>query len=152
MNGKKKLQIPRLDWKLAGWERVGAFAKEAVAKAQQTYGVKYPSDYLYTKQGQLKVADWVLSFKAPGVASIGWMHVDFVIPVSRSDKAAFDNDYPFQAVQANPSTSCRPPFKLDPAFCNAFKRALKEFGVEELKWCRPPPKSLLDLITKNMAT
>jgi hypothetical protein len=143
----------RRDWKLGSWDEVSDFAKEAVAKARLTYGVKHPSDYLFVKQGELKDTDWALSFKVPSVTSIGWMYVDFLIPVSSSDEC-YDKDYPFQAVQVHPVELYRPPFKLDQPFCNAFKKAIKAFGVEEIDAfrCRPPPKQLLDLIARNMTS
>jgi hypothetical protein len=95
----RTLSSPR-DWKLGSWDVVGDFAKEAVAKARQTYGV-HPSDYLCVKQGELNDTDWVLSFKVPSVTRIGWMFADFVIPMSSSDDC-YDKDYPFQAVQVHP--------------------------------------------------
>jgi len=38
-------------------------------------------------------------------------------------------------------------------FSQAFKKTIKAFGLKELDalWCRRPPKSLLDLIEKNLA-
>jgi hypothetical protein len=141
------------DWKLGSWDVESDFAKEAVAKARQTYGVKHPSDYLCVKQGELKDTDWVLSFKVPSVTRIGWMKVDFVIPVSSSDEC-YDKEYPFQAVQVHPAELYRPPFKVDQPFRNAFKNAIKAFGIEKIdvSRCRPPPKPLLDLIARNMTT
>ena len=139
-------------WKLGSWDVVSDFAREAVTIAKQMYG-KYPSDYLFVKQGELKENDWVLTIKVPSVTRIGWMKTDFIIPVPPEDDT-FDRDYPFQAVQAFPPTHYRPPFKLDAAFRKALKKAIKAFGIEELDAlrCRPPPKSLLDIIAKNMPT
>jgi hypothetical protein len=73
--------------------------------------------------------------------------------MSSSDDC-YDKDYPVQAVQVHSVELYRPPFKLDQPFRNAFKKAIKAFGVEEIDAfrCRPPPKPLLDLIARNMTT
>jgi len=139
------------DWKLGPWDVAPGFSEEAVTKAKETYGTE-PYDYLFLQNGELKEDEWVLSFKVPGVTQIGWMRPDFIVAVGPQDKV-FDKAYPFQAVQANPPDSHRPPFKIDAAFRQAFKKTIKAFGLKELDalWCRRPPKSLLDLIEKNLA-
>jgi len=141
----------RSDWKLGAWVSEGALSKNAAAQAQETYGVKEPFDYLYAREGELNDYDWVLSFRLPGVTYIRWMKVDFVVPMSNEDEE-FYADFPFQAVQVHRPNSYRPPFKLDSAFCEAFKNAIRASGMENLADLRrePPPERLLTLIEEAL--
>jgi hypothetical protein len=131
------------------------FAKNAVQKAKQSYGVSEPNHSVNVRQDQVRKHDRLLKFRLPNGTDLNWMHVDFIIRVSPSDKAAFVKGYPFQAVQPNePRKYPPPPFKLDPAFRSAFKIAIKDFGAEQIESIESlhPPKKLLNLIAKNMRT
>ena len=145
----------RLDWKLGWWMTNAKFAKDAVKIANRTYGVTEPADFLDLTREQARPNDWFLTFRLPGGTDLVWMCVDFIIEVSPSDKAAYDKDYPFQAVQANPLRVYRPPpFVIDKAFRRAFKKAIAAYGerrIERMESLRPP-KPLLDLIAENMRT
>jgi hypothetical protein len=143
----------RRDWKLGWWDVVAPFANDAVKQAKQSYGVTEPNDFVNVKRGQIHPRDWILLFVLPGGTNVRWMYADFVIKVSPSDKAAFDKDYPFQAVEATP-THPRPPFELDKSFRRAFKKAIKIYGATRIESAASlrPTKSLLDLIAKNMRT
>jgi hypothetical protein len=145
----------RLDWKLGWWDENAKFAKEAVKIAKRAYGVMAPEDFLAVTKEQARPHDWFLTFRLAHGTDLVWMRVDFIIEVSPSDKAAYDEDYPFQAVQANPIRAYPPPpFVLDQAFRSAFKKAIKAYGegrIEILESLRPP-KPLLDLIAEKMRT
>jgi len=144
----------RIDWKLGWWIEGGQFAKSAVTKARETYGVNGPFDFMNGKRGQFQPNDWVLQFKLPNISNVSWMHVNFVIQVHKSDKAAFAEYYPFQAVQATRIYSSRPPFILDKQFRDAFKKAITGWGTEKIEadeTLRPSDK-LLNLIAANIST
>jgi hypothetical protein len=144
----------RRDWKLGWWDLVAEFAIDAVKKAKQSYGVIEPNDFVNVKKGGVRAQNWLLLFRLPGGTDVRWMYVDFIIKVSRSDKVAFDQSFPIQAVQANSPGKYRPPFKIDRAFRSAFKNAIKGYGAEriESRESLRPPKMLLNQIAKNMRT
>ena len=86
------------------------------------------------------------------LTNLGWLYVDFVTPLDPS-YPDFEEDFPFQAVQANSRSDCpRPPFKLDKGFKIAFKESVAEFGAEKLDRIRSlkPPEGFLDLIGHKM--
>jgi hypothetical protein len=143
----------RRDWKLGWWYWLAEFAKDAVKKAKQSYGVIEPNDFVNVKKGQVRADDWVLLFRLPNGTGLKWMHADFVIEVDPSDKVAFEKEYPFQAVQANPPRKCPPPpFEIDEKFRRAFKEAVKKYGAQRIENLESllPPKALLGLIATSM--
>ena len=123
-------------WKL-GWTfnvRLSA-ARSAVAKAKTEYGVARPVDYITFARGTVKQHDWLLCFAIDDeqLRDFGWLFVDFVVPVSRSDKRAYEKDYPYQAVQVHALSKCpSPPFKITQPFRTAFRRAVRAWGVKRL--------------------
>lgn len=144
----------RRDWKLGWWVEEAEYAKDAVKMAKQRYGVTKPNNMLNMKKGQAHNSDWFLMFGLPGGTYMRWMYVDFIIKVRPSDKSAYENDYPYQAVQVNPPGAYRPPFGLNNAFRSAFKKAIKLYGEKRIESTESlrTPKSLLDLIAMNMRT
>jgi hypothetical protein len=147
------LDLPaRPDWKLGWWSETGDFPKIAVEAAKKSYGVKEPAMSLDVRQRQADESDWLLQSKLPLGTSLEWQYVDFIIKGRPSDEE-FDPDYPFHAVQANPSSRySEPPFKLNGAFRSAFKKAIKSYGAERIESTESlrPPKRLLKLIARNM--
>jgi hypothetical protein len=145
-----------MPWKLGWWDSPGEFAATAIQEAKRLYDIeeKEPHDFLNVTKGQLKKHERVLTFKLSSGKDIQWMYVDFVVPVSRSDKYAYEAEYPFQAVQVHrPKYYSTPPFVIDAGFRVAFRHALNIYGqdkVEKLK-SLAPPKALLDLIEGSYA-
>ncbi|WP_336488393.1 hypothetical protein [Methylobacterium nigriterrae] len=138
----------RPDWKLGWWDSEGEFARAALAVTKERYGRHEPSRVTEVKKGQVRRGDWLLEFELPTGKHLNWMHVDFVVGVDYSD-LAFDENYPYQAVQANPlaSYASRPPFAIDPAFRKAFARALKlknEHEKIERRIALTPSKSFIE--------
>ncbi len=123
-------------WKLGYWVEWSIDpAGSALAKAKQEYGADEISDFICTACGTAKKHDWLLTFQAPEgrVKTVRWLFVDFVVPVSRSDRAALPKDCRFQAVQVLGNRDCLiPPFKITPAFRTAFAKAVRKFGLEEI--------------------
>lgn len=140
--------LGRRDWKLGAWEHDAEFAQDAIDTAARTYGVTRPHDLLNTEEGKASPNDWLLCFKSPNVSNVTWLHVDFVVDVSPKDKVAYFEDYPSQAIQVHKPEMYRPPFGIDGAFKTALRRAVREFGIENLEARNSltPPKKLLDLI------
>ena len=89
--------------------------------------MKQPYHTLDVKKQEARPRDWVLMFRLPGVTSLDWMHVDFVVKVHKSE-ADFDKDFHFRAVQANRPKAYRPPFKITNDIRQAFKRSVKAYG------------------------
>ena len=72
------------------------------------------------------------------------MYADFIVPVPRFDKKAYDPEYPYELAQV---WSLRhyepPPFRLDRRFRDAFSRVIREYGesrIENLKTRMLPPR------------
>lgn len=81
-----------------------------------------------------------------------WMSVDYVVRVPKSDKKAYCAGNPYQAVQVwSPRHYPEPPFRIEPLFRSAFRKAVKEFGVDEIRDgnMTRPTKRLIDLINDN---
>ncbi|MBV5274344.1 MAG: phospholipase D family protein [Lamprocystis purpurea] len=139
-------------WKLGYWLATDIKpARSALTKVKQEYGVDTIPGFMCAASGTTQNGDWLLTFHAPvdEVKIIAWMFIDFVVPVSPSDEAAFSKEYPFQAIQVHSLKHCpRPPFKITPAFRKAFARAVREHGLEDLAECSTrslvPPTELLD--------
>ena len=143
----------REDWKLGWWSEYLPPGRTSVDKAQERYGVAEPTNYLNVKEGQTRQSDWILLFKVPGVTLIKWMYVDFVVRIQTSDRRAYEENFPFQAVQANPSRNCpRIPFAIDERFRDAFRKAIREYRMERIEGTESlrPSKKLLDLVATKM--
>jgi hypothetical protein len=138
----------RRDWKLGAWEYDAKLAKESVKIATKPYGVTEPYDFLDNANGQIKPFDWQLTFRLPKVENVGWLHVDFVVEVPRSDTGAYIKGYTFQVVQVHAPNMYRPPFKIDRAFVTFLRKAVGNYGVDKLEALDSlaPPNELLDMI------
>ena len=139
----------RRKWKLGWWDAVGGMSANAKTKSQEEYGVPTPHNFVSCSQSDYEFGDCVLTFDISGKSpkTIRWLFIDFVVRVAKTDKKAYYKDWPYQAVQVWPAARYQPPFMLDRAFQAAFKRAVKEYGADELKGSSTttPPK-LLKLI------
>lgn len=148
------LTLPgRSDWKLGWWDVSGDFSKNAVEMAKKSYDVKEPADFINVKKGQVTEGDWVLSFRIPVGKMPKWLSVDHLVSVPSSDKGAYEKDYPFQAVQVHASDKYpNPPFRIDKPFNDAFKKAAKAYGENEIESLHSlePPMELLDIIAENL--
>jgi hypothetical protein len=138
-------------WKL-GWWQAGnlSAAKSAIHKAKREYEVTEPFDFMNVAQKTVSKHDWLLSFEIDGerIRHIKWLFVDFVVPVAASDKGAYEEDFPFQAVQVNGLSKCPvPPFRITPAFRSSFQRAIVDCGMEKImgRHSLSPPTRLLDI-------
>lgn len=60
------------------------------------------------------------------------MYVDFVIPVESSDVDAYEEDYPFQAIQVK-SVSTTTLLRLMKTFERHLKKATKEYEISIIK-------------------
>jgi hypothetical protein len=141
----------RGDWKLCWCESEGEFAEAAVKTAREVYGVREPYVTMGVNKHQARSGDWLLTSRFAGITNLEWVHVDFVVK-ARESEAAFEREFPFQAVQANRPKAYRPPFKITNRFRQAFKKAVKGYGLKRIERLRSmkPPKELLRKISKQM--
>jgi hypothetical protein len=105
----------RAPWKLGWWWEEAETAKSVKQFVKTKYNKPDVSDFINVAEGQTQEGDWLLCFYwSKGKPSrLGWMFVDHVIPVARSDKGVYEKDYPDQAVQVFSSTHYpSPPFTL----------------------------------------
>ncbi len=142
-------------WKLGWYEKYGAVAKSAKEVTQINHNVRGPADFLACGKRDYKKSDWVLTFrlKNKGGAAAQWMYIDYIVKVGRNDRRAFDSAYPYQAIQVWPSIKYTPPpFTIDKEFRSAFRLAVKEYGVDNIRNLRTthPPKRLLEMIGGNL--
>lgn len=138
------------NWKLGGCSEIVDFAESSILKAKQQYGVKEPYDFMNCSKGQYSPHSWVLSFDAEKGTNVGWLYVNFVVKLDR-DYEYYEKAFPFQAVQVHKPTECpRPPFLIDTSFRKAFRKALKEYGVDRLDAVQSltPPEKFLKAIEK----
>ncbi len=144
----------RPKWKLGCWEGDCKTSKAAEDKAKEEYGVREANDFITCNKGNYAFGDWVLTFDLSGRKPTGirWMCIDFVVRTSRSDRGAYIRECPYQAVQVWPKSRYpRPPFRADARFKNAFEKAVKEYGVNNIEALATtnPPKRLLAEIFSN---
>ena len=102
-------------WKLGMWDEQREFAKSAVRIAKLRYGARQPDDFISAAKGRTySENDWVLTAKLAGakVTSLDWLRVRFIVRVDKTDKDAFDKDYPYQAVQVVKCRKELAPFDL----------------------------------------
>jgi hypothetical protein len=138
-------------WKI-GWGDVdGDFSKNAKEIAREEYNVRTPHYFVVGKRGDYQKNDWVLTFDLSKTSprKVRWMAVDYVVNVPKSDKRAYCYGYPYQAVQVHSMRYYADlPFLIDRKFRRAFSKAVREFGIEELKENEmfKPSRKLINLI------
>jgi hypothetical protein len=144
----------RPKWKIGWGDVYGDFSKAAKEIAKEEYNVRTPNDFVMGGRNAYQKNDWVLNFdlgeKAP--SGLRWLSVDYVVRVPKSDKKAYCAGYPYQAVQVwSPRHYPETPFRIEPRFRSAFRKAVKEFGADEIrdKDMVKPSKKLIDLINAN---
>jgi hypothetical protein len=139
----------RKRWLLGSWvdpEFTVAKSTRDLLKAQE--GVTSAYMYLTAGKGRVQEGQWLLYFKlSPTSATmIQWMYADHVIRVPRSDKKAYDREYPYQVVQVrSPRHYPAPPFHIDTRFRSALSAAVRQVGddyVNRLVTLRPSEKLL----------
>ena len=127
----------REPWKIGWWSESDLkTAKSAKEKSKQDYNVAEPVGVLNVSKSQVATNDWLLCFGITNnsIRKIEWMYVDFVVPVDAKDAGAYENDYPFQAVQVHRlGRYPAPPFVIDKDFRVAFKKAAKEYGTNKIE-------------------
>jgi len=144
----------RPTWKLGWGDTKGYFSKSAKEIAKEEYNVRTPDDFALGQSGDYQKNDWVLNFnvKESSITKIRWMPVDYVVRVPKSDKRAYCSGYPYQAVQIwSLKYYPEPPFRIDRQFRSAFSKAVREFGIDEVKESGivKPSQKLINLIHHN---
>jgi hypothetical protein len=112
-----------------------------------------PCDWLNVPKDQIRKGDWLLYFNwTKGQARRpGWLYVDRVVPVRKSERGVYDDDFPFQAFQAEePIRYDAPPFRVGSRFTQGLTKAIKRVGVEKVENSNyaTPPRALLDALAQ----
>jgi len=147
----------RSGWKLGWWDSASQVSKAAKQVSAERYGVRSPHTFIACRQRQYSDYDCILSFYSRGesISKIEWIHVDFCVKVSRSDKRAYSLGYPYQAVQVWTAKHYpAPPFVASGEFNRAFKRALRAYGLRKItdRDVTKPPPPLVELIYEEIRT
>ena len=158
-NKKEKTQFTnwyespyRKPWKIGFWfESSLKTSKNAIERSDTDYNVKDPFSALDILKNQVVSHDWLLCFKIfeNKIKKIKWMYVDFVVPVSPEDSDAYEEDYPYEAIQVHKLNQYPiPPFSITPEFRKIFQKAVIEYGTEKIENSKSlkPKKILLDLM------
>lgn len=142
----------RHPWKLGWWTEDGEVATSTVERTKSMYGRSGPADFIGAAKGRIHPGDWLLCFKLPSGKEAAWMYVDFLVRVPRSDKGAYESDYPYQAVQVhNPIRYPAPPFKLDRRFREALASVAVKYGenaITRIGSLVPPPRLLASIAAR----
>jgi hypothetical protein len=145
----------RETWKIGWWSDPELEISEAAKKeSKNQYNTIDPKEALNISKNQASAGEWLLTFQTTetGIKNIKWIFIDFIVEVN-SNENAYEEEYPFQAIQVHSLTHCpQPPFHKSPDFINAFKKAVKEYGTNKIEDSNRliPTKELLDLTRKNM--
>jgi hypothetical protein len=146
----------RTGWRLCWWSP----AKTKLAKAarpilERTYGVSDAEDFAHAAaQTEYPKKSWVLCFTDTKnrLVSFSWMYVDQVVRVRKSDKHAYQPDFPYQVIQAWPMKRYTlPPFRVDNKFRKAFRRAAKKLTWDKLESKVKPTPDFLKLVYRYYA-
>ncbi len=132
-------------------------SKEAINQSIQTYNIEEPEEVLNIAKSMASKNEWLLCFEITqkGIKNIDWMYVDFVVPVNSNEKKAYEKEYPFQAIQVHKLSQYPiPPFSLTKEFKDAFKKAVKSYGTNNIEKSSSlkASKKLLTLIHDNFKT
>ncbi len=143
----------RRAWKIGYWDADGDFSSAAKRISREEYGLARPYDFIACAANTYKKNDWILTFylEKRKPSRISWLAVDYVAPVSKSDKA-YERAYPCQAVQVWPTNRYpTPPFQPDKRFRNALAAAISEIGVDKFKEddLFKPSRYLIEFIHEN---
>ncbi len=141
----------RPKWKLGWSDSYGSVATSVKEFLIEHYGIHEPYDVLSCSKNGFIPGDWALTFDLSdrGAKTIGWMYIDFVSRIIKSDKSAYSNDWPYQAAQVfRLNRYPQPPFKTDAQFKKAFAKAVRIFGPDMIRSLvsSRPPKKLIELI------
>lgn len=144
----------RKKWKLASWEGHADPAEAAREFVRRKFDRSGPWDWLNVDKDQTRKGDWLLCFNwtKGQVRRPSWLYIDRVIPVRKSEHGAHEEDFPFQAFQAEePIRYDAPPFAVGHKFAQAPTKAIKKVGVNrvvEKSNYAPPPRALLDALAQ----
>jgi hypothetical protein len=147
--------LPQAEWKLGWWEEECDVARKADEIVRSDFNKRAPYDWISGTKNDYRKADWVLSFRLneKGASLPRWIYVDFTVKVSRNDKNAYVDGYPYQAIQVfAPRLYTPPPFAITKSFRAALTDAVVAFGIGRIKGSRSarPPRDLLTMIQKRM--
>jgi hypothetical protein len=143
----------RKRWKLAWFEGDAVAAEAAREFVSKHFDRSGPWDWINVDRLQVQKGDWLLSFTwTKGQARrLSWLYVDRVVPVRKLEHATYEEDFPFQAFQAEgPIRYDAPPFRLGRKFTQALTKAIKKVGVQKLSNSNyvTPPRALLDALAQ----
>jgi hypothetical protein len=123
-------------WKITWHEGYVPAARSVKSRAKAAFNVSEPYDWINCRRREHRGGDFVLAIEIikGKPKAIAWFYVDFVAPVSSTDKAAFERNAPYQAAQVHGwKISPSPPFTLTPPFRRALRTAVLDMTVTNLK-------------------
>ncbi|WP_028169269.1 hypothetical protein [Bradyrhizobium elkanii] len=143
----------RKPWKLACWEGNANVAEAARQFVSKNFDRSGPRDWLNVDKHQVRKGDWLLCFTWTNSQArrLSWLYVDRVVPVQKLEHGAYEQDFPFQAFQAeDPVRYDAPPFHLGRKFAQALTKAIKKVGAAKVDKSNYaiPPRALLDALAQ----
>jgi hypothetical protein len=145
----------RKSWKLAWWDGGVRSAEAAREFVHKNFDRSAPWGWINVDKNQVQKGDWLLTFTwTKGQARrLSWVYVDRVVSVRKSEQKIYEEDFPFQAVQAEePIRYDAPPFSLGHKFEKSLTKAIKRVGVVKVEKSNhaTPPRALLDALARMM--
>jgi len=143
----------RKPWKLVWWEGDVRPAEAAREFVHKNFDRNAPWDWINVHKHQVQKGDWLLTltWTKGQVRALGWVYVDSVVSVRKSEQEIYEEDFPFQAVQAEePIRYDAPPFKLGNKFAKSLTKVIKKTGIEKVEKSNytMPPRALLDALAQ----
>jgi hypothetical protein len=144
----------RKPWKLVWWEGDVKSAEAAREYVHKNFDRSGPWDWLNVDKYEVHKGDWLLTFTwtKRQAQRLKWLYVDRVVPVRKSEDGVYEEDFPFQAVQAEePIRYDAPPFSLGNKFTKSLTRAIQKIGMEKVEKSNyaAPPRALLDALAQT---
>jgi hypothetical protein len=107
------------------------FSRRARAAVHEIDPTLDPTQVVFCRRSQYADGDWILYVRltAGGLLTVPeWVFVHRVVLVEKRDRV-YNDEFPFQAVQAHPLRHCpTPPFLIDARFRAALREACRRFG------------------------
>lgn len=140
-------------WKIGWWHDSDLeTAKNAIKKSIIDYNVDDPQNIMNIAKKQVANHEWLLCFKIRNnrISKLEWMYVDFIVPVDETDEEAYEEEYPFQAIQVHELNQYPlPPFTITKEFESSFTIAVNKFGTDKIE--TSPSLNVPEEILKEVA-
>lgn len=149
----------RTRWKWGYFDNYvqSTYSRRARAAVHEIDPTLDPTQAVYCRRSQYEHGDWILYVRLTTgglLTTPEWVFVHRVVLVEKRDRV-YNDEFPFQAVQAHPLRHCpTPPFLIDARFRSALREACRRLGhgrISRQVDGRSPTPALLRVLRERYA-